>query len=44
MQALGHNPVNECRSRVIQAFLADPLQPVDTSCRTEVEREAWVID
>ncbi|MCC5882135.1 MAG: alpha/beta fold hydrolase [Halomonas sp.] len=43
MQALGHNPVNECRSTMIQAFLDDPHSPVDSSCREEIEREPWVI-
>ncbi len=44
MQALGHNPINACRSTMIQAFLDDPSAPVDASCRNEVPREPWVIE
>lgn len=43
-QALGHNPVNDCRSRVIQDFLDDPRQPVDKGCSNEVPLQPWVID
>ncbi|MGQ4879265.1 alpha/beta fold hydrolase [Billgrantia sp. LNSP4103-1] len=43
-QALGHSPVNACRSEMIQAFLDDPMAAVDASCRDEVEREPWVIE
>ncbi|QEA39659.1 hypothetical protein FGL86_11660 [Pistricoccus aurantiacus] len=41
LQAMGHNPATECRSTVIDAFLAEPDAPVDTSCRTEVALEDW---
>ncbi|MBW6390125.1 alpha/beta fold hydrolase [Billgrantia antri] len=44
LQALGHNPVNECRSSMIQAFLNDPERPVDASCREETAREPWVTE
>lgn len=40
-QGLGHNPVNECRSRMIDAFLAAPEEPVDDSCKDEVALEPW---
>ncbi|MBZ0330723.1 alpha/beta hydrolase [Halomonas sp. ANAO-440] len=43
-QGLGHNPVNECRSTMITAFLDDPNEPVDDSCRNEVALEPWVIE
>jgi len=43
-QGLGHNPVNECRSTMIQAFLDDPLRLVDASCRDEVARQPWVLE
>ncbi|AMD00999.1 alpha/beta hydrolase [Halomonas chromatireducens] len=43
-QGLGHNPVNECRSTMINAFLDDPDAPVDDSCRNEVDLEPWVIE
>ena len=43
-QGLGHNPVNECRSTMIQAFLDDPMTTVDASCRNEVGLEPWVIE
>ncbi|QJQ94874.1 MULTISPECIES: alpha/beta fold hydrolase [Halomonadaceae] len=43
-QGLGHNPVNECRSTMIGAFLDDPYEPVDDSCKNEVALEPWVID
>lgn len=44
MQALGHNPVNECRSTMIDAFLADPTATLDDSCKNEVVLEPWVIE
>jgi pimeloyl-ACP methyl ester carboxylesterase len=43
-QALGHSPVNECRSTMIQAFLDDPRSPVDASCRDEVAHDSWVVE
>ncbi|PMR74856.1 hydrolase [Billgrantia endophytica] len=43
-QALGHGPVNECRSTMIDAFLADPHATVDDSCKDEVALESWVIE
>lgn len=43
-QGLGHNPVNECRSTMINAFLDNPNEPVDDSCRNEVELEPWVVE
>lgn len=44
MQGLGHNPVNECRSEVIDAFLASPDALVDTSCAGEVPLEDWIVE
>ncbi|CAM3803060.1 alpha/beta fold hydrolase [Vreelandella rituensis] len=43
-QGLGHNPVNECRSAMVNAFLDDPHAEVDDSCKDEVELESWVIE
>lgn len=43
-QGLGHGPVNECRSTMIDAFLADPYARVDDSCKDEVALESWVIE
>ncbi|MGO2991899.1 MAG: alpha/beta hydrolase [Halomonadaceae bacterium] len=44
MQALGHSPVNECRSAVIKEFLDDPLAQVDTSCQNEVPLAEWQLE
>ncbi|QDY71183.1 alpha/beta fold hydrolase [Qingshengfaniella alkalisoli] len=44
MQGLGHSPVNECRSQVIQAFLLNPSDELDTSCADEVPLESWVVE
>lgn len=43
-QGLGHNPVNECRSTMISAFLDDPYEPIDDSCKNEVALDPWVIE
>ncbi|WP_231489618.1 alpha/beta fold hydrolase [Billgrantia saliphila] len=43
-QGLGHSPVNECRSQMVNAFLDDPLVEVDDSCKNEVALEPWVIE
>lgn len=43
-QALGHSPVNECRSKMVDAFLSDPYAPVDKGCRGEVALEDWVLE
>ncbi|MDN7131771.1 alpha/beta hydrolase [Halomonas sp. MC140] len=44
MQAMGHSPVNECRSTVINEFLGDPLAPIDTSCKNEVPLAEWQLE
>ncbi|GGX98542.1 hypothetical protein GCM10007160_27600 [Litchfieldella qijiaojingensis] len=43
-QAMGHNPVTECRSTMIQDFLDDPQATVDDSCKDEVSLEPWVLE
>ncbi len=44
MQGLGHNPVNECRSQVIQAFLSSPGVELDAACADEVTLNEWVTE
>lgn len=44
MQGLGHSPVNECRSQVIQALLSAPDAKLDKSCANEVHLDAWVLE
>lgn len=43
-QGLGHSPVNECRSTMVNAFLDDPHAKVDDSCKDEVALTPWVIE
>lgn len=43
-QGLGHSPVNECRSKMVDAFLDDPMAEIDDSCKDEVELEPWVLE
>ncbi|MDN6337197.1 MAG: alpha/beta hydrolase [Halomonas sp.] len=44
LQGLGHSPVSECRSTVVNAFLNDPSAKIDKSCRTEVALDDWVLE
>jgi len=44
LQGLGHNPVAECRSTVVDAFLNDPSAEIDKSCRTEVALDDWELE
>lgn len=43
-QALGHDPINECRTKMIRDFLDDPLRAVDDGCRDEVPLDTWVLN
>lgn len=44
LQGMGHSPVTECRSTMIDAFLAKPNTQVDKSCRNEVALEDWQLE
>ncbi|MFC0269607.1 alpha/beta hydrolase, partial [Kushneria aurantia] len=44
LQGMGHNPVTECRSSVIDAFLSNPRERVDKSCRNEVALDNWQLE
>ncbi|HET8790526.1 MAG TPA: alpha/beta hydrolase, partial [Modicisalibacter sp.] len=43
-QAMGHSPVTECRSIMIDAFLDDPYAKVDKSCKNEVPLKPWELE
>lgn len=43
-QGLGHSPVNECRSTMVNAFLNDPHAKIDDSCKDEVALTPWVLE
>lgn len=44
LQAMGHSPVTECRSSVINAFLSAPYAQVDKSCQNEVPLADWQLE